>query len=170
LNTRYIYGHAMDWNPNESNSVTGSDVLDPADYRREYGVSNLDARHTLFTALILNTPWKARGPAKYFANGWRASGIGSFHSGMPYSMRTAGSVPRVVNLTSRVAYTGLGPGINGSGGDNRVYGVGNDGVAYDIGRNTFRYPYAWKADMRLSKMLELGGERHLELLAESYNI
>ena len=33
---------------------------------------------------------------------------------------------------------GLGPGMNGSGGDNRVYGVGNDNIVYNIGRNTYR--------------------------------
>lgn len=56
---------------------------------------------------------------------------------------------------------GLGPGMNGSGGDNRVYGVG---------RNTFRYPEAWKADVRLSKKFILREQRELELLAESFNL
>ena len=27
VNMRYIYGHAMDWNPNESSSVTGSEMF-----------------------------------------------------------------------------------------------------------------------------------------------
>ena len=44
-------------------------------------------------------------------------------------MRTTGSVPRVANVANHMSYTGLGPGINGSGGDNRIYGVGNDGVS-----------------------------------------
>jgi hypothetical protein len=170
LNARYIYGHAMDWNPNESSSVTGSDVLDPADFKHEYGVSNLDARHTIWASVIFNTPWKLHNWAGHFANGWRLSGIGSFHSGMPYTMRTSGSVPRVVNLTSRAVFTGLGPSMNGSGGDNRVYGVGNNGVAYDIGRNTFRFPCAWKADVRLGKQIDLRKMRQLELLTETFNL
>ncbi len=65
---------------------------------------------------------------------------------------------------------GLGPGMNGSGGDNRVYGLGSDGVSYNIGRNTFRYPPTWKADMRLGKKFDLGQMRQLELLAESFNL
>lgn len=170
LNLRYIYGHAMDWNPNGSISVSGSDVLDPTDFSHEYGVSDHDARHTVFTSLIFHTPWKLHNSAGHLANGWRVSGIGSFHSGLPYTMRTAGSVPRVVNMTTRTAFTGLGPGINGSGGDNRVYGIGIDGVNYDMGRNTFRYPRAWKADLRLGKLIELGKMRQLELLAETFNL
>jgi hypothetical protein len=51
--------------------------------------------------------------------------------------------------------------MNGSGGDNRVYGVG---------RNTYRYPSTWKADLRLGKSFDLGKMRQLELLAESFNL
>ena len=51
--------------------------------------------------------------------------------------------------------------MNGSGGDNRVYGVG---------RNTFRYPAAWKADVRLGKNFDLGKMRQLQVLVESFNL
>ena len=56
---------------------------------------------------------------------------------------------------------GLAPGMNGYGGDNRVYGVG---------RNTYRYPRTWKADLRLAKHFNLGSIGQLELLAESFNL
>ncbi len=46
LHAHYTYAHAMDWNPNESTTVAGSDVLDPADFSQEYGTSNLDVRHS----------------------------------------------------------------------------------------------------------------------------
>jgi len=89
---------------------------------------------------------------------------------MPYSMHTTGSVPRIVNMNTRAVISGFGASINGSGGDNRVYGVGNDGVAYDIGRNTFRYPCTWKADVSLGKQFDLGSMRQLELVAETFNL
>jgi hypothetical protein len=60
--------------------------------------------------------------------------------------------------------------MNGSGGDNRVYGLGAGGRIYNIGRNTYRYPYTWKADLRLGKSFDLGQMRRLELLAESFNL
>jgi hypothetical protein len=60
--------------------------------------------------------------------------------------------------------------MNGSGGDNRVYGLGGDGRSYNIGRNTYRYPHTWKADLRLAKRFDLGHMRNLELLAESFNL
>ncbi len=170
VSAHYAYAHAMDWNPNESTSVTGSDVLDPADLSREYGVSNLDVRNSAAAMVIFNAPWKLHKLAGRIANGWMLSGIGQFRGGLPYTMRTSGSLPREFNQITGATIAGLGPGMNGSGGDNRIYGLGNDKLDYNIGRNTYRYPSAWKADMRLGKQFDLGHLRQLELLAESFNL
>jgi hypothetical protein len=157
LHARYTYSHAMDWNPNESTQVTGSDVLDPADFRQEYGTSDMDIRHMASAMVIFQAPWKLHNLAGRLGNGWMLSGVGSFRSGRPYTMRTAGSL--TAGFTAGGALIeALGPGMNGSGGDNRVYGVG---------RNTYRYPETWKADLRLGKSFNLGQMREVELLAES---
>jgi hypothetical protein len=151
----------MDWNPNQSMLVAGSDVLDPADFRQEYGTSDLDVRHSAAVTAIWEAPWKLRNPAGRLANGWMLSGVGQFRSGLPYTMRTAGSLAKEFEASSGAAIVALGTGMNGSGGDNRVYGVG---------RNTYRYPTAWKADLRLAKRFDLGHMRQLELLGESFNL
>jgi hypothetical protein len=161
LHAHYTYAHAMDWNPNESTTIAGSDVLDPADLKQEYGTSNLDVRHSAAVMLVVNAPWKLRGINGQFANGWMVSGVGQYRSGLPYTMRTSGSLAEEFDQTTGTAIVALGPGMNGSGGDNRVYGVG---------RNTFRYPATWKADMRLGKKFDLGQMRQLELLVESFNL
>ncbi len=167
LHAHYTYAHAMDWNPNESALVAGSTVFDPGDFALEYGTSDLDIRHSAALMAVLESPWKLRAIrgagnwAAQLANGWMLSGIGNYRSGLPYTMRTAGSIPEEFALLTGAAIVGLGPGMNGSGGDNRVYGVG---------RNTFRYPPAWKADLRLAKSFDLGSMRKLELLAESFNL
>jgi hypothetical protein len=160
LHAHYTYAHAMDWNPNESALVAGSDVLDPANFSQEYGTSNLDMRHSAAAMVVFDAPWKLRGAAGRAGNGWMISGIGQFRGGMPYTMRTSGSLAEELDV-SGTAIVGLGPGMNGSGGDNRVYGVG---------RNTYRYPATWKADLRLGKKFDLGQMRQLELLAESFNL
>jgi hypothetical protein len=161
LHAHYTYSHAMDWNPNETTLVAGSDVLDPADFSQEYGVSDLDVRHSAAAMAIYETPWKAKNLAGVLSNGWMLSSIGQFRSGSPYTMRTSGSLPELVDQATGATISGLGPGMNGSGGDNRVYGVG---------RNTYRYPLTWKADMRLAKRFDLGHMRDLELMAESFNL
>ena len=170
LHAHYTYSHAMDWNPNESTLVAGSDILDPANFGKEYGAGNLDVRHSAAAMVIYDSPWKLHNLAGRFANGWMLSGIGQFRSGLPYTMRTSGSLPEEFNQTTGNVIAGLGPGMNGSGGDNRVYGVGSDKVVYNVGRNTFRYPSAWKADLRFGKQFDLGHMRQLQLLAESFNL
>jgi hypothetical protein len=169
LHARYTYSHAMDWDPNESTEVAGNDVLDPANFRAEFGVSDLDIRHSASAMVIYEAPWKLHNQAGKLANGWMLSGIGNFRSGLPYTMRTAGSLAGEFTSNGDLIEA-LAPGMNGSGGDNRVYGVGSDKVVYNIGRNTFRYPQTWKADMRLGKRFNLGAMREAELLAESFNL
>ena len=160
LHSRYTYAHAMDWNPNEGAQVSGSSVLDPLDFREEYGTSNLDVRHSASAAVIWEPKWKLNGMSGRLGNGWMVSGIAQCRSGLPYTMRTAGSLAKEFN-TGGAAIVALSTGMNGYGGDNRVYGVG---------RNTYRYPGVWKADLRLSKRFNLGRERQLQLLAESFNL
>jgi hypothetical protein len=160
FHARYTYAHAMDWNPNESTLISGSSLLDPLDFGQEYGTSNLDIRHAVSGMLIWQAPWKLKGMEGRMANGWMLSGIGQFHSGLPFTMRTAGSIPEEFT-TAGAVIAGLGPSMNGYGGDNRVYGVS---------RNTYRYPFTWKADVRLGKKFSLGQMRELELMAESFNL
>ncbi|MGO9775015.1 MAG: hypothetical protein ACLQGT_14295 [Terracidiphilus sp.] len=178
LHAHYTYSHTADWNPNESQ-------MDPAaDFRQEYGASDLDIRHSLGVMVIYESLWKLRGRTGKLANGWMLSGILQARSGLPYTMRVSGSLPECFvsagvtfcntpdtqQATPGDLFVGLRPGMNGSGGDNRIYGVGNDNIVYNIGRNTYRYPGTWKADLRLGKRFDLGKMRQLELLAESFNL
>jgi hypothetical protein len=39
-----------------------------------------------------------------------------------------------------------------------------------VGRNTFRYPQTWKADLRLGRRIDLGHGREADLQAESFNL
>jgi len=153
LHAHYTYAHIMDWNPSES-------PLNAVDLSTEYGTSNLDVRHSAAIMLVYEAPWKLHNLAGMLGNGWMVSSIGQFHSGLPYTMRVTGSLPEEFNASGD-PIAGLRPGMNGSGGDNRVYGVG---------RNTYRYPDTWKADLRLGKKFDLGEMRELEVLAESFNL
>lgn len=158
LHARYTYAHALDWNPYMGTGMQGSSMLDPSDFRLEYGTSDLDVRHSGSASVIWEAPWKVNKLGRV-ANDWKVSGMGHFSSGLPYTMRTAGAIPAV--LQSGMPVVGLGSGMNGSGGDDRVYGVG---------RNTFRYPKTWKADVRVGKRFDLGHMRDVEIYAESFNL
>jgi hypothetical protein len=169
VRAHYTYAHAMDWNPDAS-PLNPSSLSQGSSFSQEYGTSNLDVRHSAAAMLFYETPWKLHKMAGELANGWMLSGIGQFHSGLPYTMHVTGSIPEGAPAASGNLTLGLLPGMNGSGGDNRVFGAGNDGIIYNIGRNTFRYPHTWKADLRLAKRFDLGKMRDLEIMAESFNL
>jgi hypothetical protein len=169
----YLYAHAVDWNPNESGQVAVNDLLDPADFRLEYGTSNLDIRHSAAATILYEPPWKFRGWAGALADHWSVSAVGQFRSGLPFTMRTGGYIPGYYAPEIGGGHTlieGIAPSINGSGGDNRLYGLGSDHRSYDIGRNSFRYPATWTADTRLGKRFYFRNNRELEVLAESFNL
>jgi len=159
VRAHYLYAHATDWNPNESGQVADNDVLDPQDFRLEYGTSNLDIRHSAGFTALYETPWKLHGWAGALANSWAVAAVGQYRSGRPFTMRTGGYIPGFFDDMGKLI-EGVGPGMNGSAGDNRIYG---------IGRNTYRYPATYTGDARLSKRFNLPHNRQLELLAESFN-
>ncbi|HTB98831.1 MAG TPA: carboxypeptidase-like regulatory domain-containing protein [Terracidiphilus sp.] len=156
----YTFAHAADWNPNESTSVAAPSIFDPTNFREEYGASDLDVRQSASASLSYEPRWTTRDLAGRLANGWLVSSLGNFQSGLPYSMRTSGTLAKEFGASGE-AIVALASGINGYGGDNRIYGVG---------RNTYRYPPAWKADLRIARHFNLGEMRKLELLAESFNL
>ena len=168
IHARYLYAHATDWNPNESGQVAGNDILDPTDFRLEYGTSNLDIRHSAAATLLYETPWKLHHWAAKLTGGWTLAAVGQFRSGLPFTMRTGGYLPGFYNQSGHLI-EGVGPSINGSGGDNRLYGMAGQSSLV-IGRNTYRYPDTWTADSRLGKRFHFSHERELELLAESFNL
>jgi len=160
LHAHYLYSRATDWNPNESGNVANNDILDPQDFNLEYGTSNLDIRHSAAFTLLYQTPWKLAHWEGALGNGWSVAAVGQYRSGLPFTMRTGGYIPGFYNDRSQLI-EGVGPGMNGSAGDNRVYG---------IGRNTYRYPATWTGDSRLGKRFNLAHSREIELLAESFNL
>jgi len=163
LRAHYLYAHATDWNPNESAQVAVNDVLDPGDFRLEYGTSNLDIRHSAAAIVHYEAPWQLHRLPVILAqlvNGWSIAAVAQFRSGLPFTMRTSGYIPAYYT-DDHTLIEGLGPGINGSAGDNRLYG---------IGRNTYRYPMTYTGDARIGKRFDLHNHRELELLAESFNL
>jgi hypothetical protein len=164
LQAHYTYAHAMDFNQNETTFADANDVLDPTDFAAEYGPSNFDVRQRVTGFIIAKTPWKENGFAGMLLNGYSVAPTLSAQTGLPFSMRTGGSIPGLpyLDTVNRLqTLSGLGYSINGSGGDNRIPGVG---------RNTYRYPGTVNTDARLSKETRLSEKVRVELLGEVFNV
>lgn len=164
IHANYTYSHATDYNQNESPFADGNDVLDPRNFSLEYGTSRFDVRQRLTGGAVFSSPWKAHGWKGMLANGYALAPVAQIQTGLPYTMRTIGSVPsvKVIDSLSRIeTVSGLGASINGSGGDNRLA---------EVGRNTFRYPATFGIDLRASKRTRLSEKFSLEIMAESFNL
>ena len=141
LNLAYTYSHAIDDNQNQATFANFNNVYDPADLKLEHGTSNFDMRQRVSGGLVARVPWRLDGFAGSLLNGYMLSTLGEWRTGLPYTMRTMGSVPvsecsyqewlqsgglnggnncAAINdpgvITSTgVPIPGIGPSLNGSG-------------------------------------------------------
>ncbi len=150
FSVNYTRSRSQDFGQNESTFSDTNDLLLPNTIAPEKGPSIYDVPYRLVAHAVISSPWKKTGWAAWFANDWEIDPIYQIQSGLPYTLRTSGSAPG-----------GLGGGINGSGGDNRID---------VIGRNTFRLPGVWVTDLRLAKYFSVSERYKLELAADFFNL
>jgi hypothetical protein len=191
VNAGYTWAHAIDDGQNEATYADRNDVYDPADLRLEHSTSNYDVRQRVAGGVVLREPWRLRGAAGEFFGGYMLSAAGDWHSGLPWTMRTLGSVP-----TPSCSYQDwLNAGGAFGGGANclkivqqpnavlanpasavripslgpSLNGSGGEDLIPLIGRNTFRYPANANLDLRFTKRFPMGDRFSLELLGEAFN-
>ncbi|QNI31391.1 TonB-dependent receptor [Alloacidobacterium dinghuense] len=169
LTGSYTYAHAADYNQNESTFADLNDVLDPTNFKLEYGNSNFDIRQRVTASAVARAPWRVHGFWGYLVNGYLVAPVAELRTGLPFTMRTTGSVPSLecsyeqflLGICPSTKVSGLGASINGSGGANRIPAVG---------RNTFRYPRVYNVDARLAKNTQIGERYNLEVVSEIFNV
>jgi hypothetical protein len=110
----------------------------------DFGAADFDRRHRLVTSLHY---------APGFLWGVQAGLIGIFESGLPISGTISGNVTTAAGGTAGAS--------NGSGGSFRA--------PFDD-RNAFRQTGRKTIDLRLSKVISVGGTRKIELLGEAFNL
>jgi hypothetical protein len=169
LSGAYTYAHAIDYNQNESTFADLNDVLDPTNFKLEYGNSNFDIRQRVTGSAVAHAPWRVHGFWGYLVNGYLVAPVVELRTGLPFTMRTTGSIPSLacsyqqflLGICPSTKVSGLGASINGSGGDNRLP---------TVGRNTFRYPRIYSVDARLAKDTRIGERYSLEVVGEVFNV
>lgn len=193
LNVGYTWAHAMDDNQSEATFANRNDVYDPADLRLDHGTSNYDVRQRIAGGLVLRTPWRFHGGKETLLGGYSLAAAGEWHMGLPYSMRTLGSLPTpscsYQNWLNAGGATGHGanclqavhepddtftattagqhvpiPALGAT-----LNGSGGEDLLLPIGRNTFRYPAAANLDLRFTKKFRLSDRFSFSLLGEAFN-
>jgi hypothetical protein len=189
LNMGYTWAHATDDHQNAATFAERDDVYDPADLQLEHGTSNYDVRQRVAGGMVVRTSWRLRGAEGLLLDGYSLAATGQWRTGLPYTMRTMGTVPTpscsyedwlnaggamggganclkvvqqpdAVITGTKVPIASLGPSLNGSGGEDLIPA---------IGRNTFRYPAAANLDLRFTKRIRLSDRTSFELMGEAFN-
>ncbi len=182
LTLGYRYGHAVDDNPYARAYSGRWNVLDPADLALEHGTSNMDIRDRLTGGLVLHEPWHANGWLSELMDGYTITMTGGMQSGRPYTMRVSSTVPSMscsyeewlqagsecVQLPLNGVISGVGVAVSGVGGG--LNGAGGGKWLPQIGRNTFRYPGTYNANLRMGKQFALSGGSSLVFQANVNNV
>jgi len=150
FSANYTWAHAIDTGVNGSTFSDTNDLLVPGNAKAEYGNSIYDVPNRFTVNAVMFSPWKVQGPVGYLANDWELAPIFTAQNGLPFSLTTSGAPPG-----------GVGSSINGSGGANRI----------DVtGRNTFRFPNTYIADMRIAKKFTMHDRYKVELSGDIFNL
>lgn len=193
INAGYTWAHAIDDGQNEATFADRNDMYDPADPGLEHGASNYDMRQRVSGGVVIREPWRPRGETGVFLGGYSLAAAGDWHSGLPWSMRTAGSIPapscsyldwlnaggatgrgsdclQVVHQPDATFDAGLaGEAVPIPAPGPGLNGSGGEDLIPPIGRNTFRYPAAVDLDLRLTKQIRLSDRCSFDLMAEAFN-
>ncbi|HEX4068360.1 MAG TPA: TonB-dependent receptor [Acidobacteriaceae bacterium] len=190
LNVAYTYSHAIDDNQNSSTFANFNNFYDPANLALEHGTSDFDIRQRASGGIVAHTPWRLDGFIGSLLNGYMLSTYGEWRTGLPYTMRTMGSVPvsecfyeqyenygGVYNggancVTDTVNSGGLitGPGVPIPAIGASLNGSGGEDLTPQVGRNTFRYPGTVGLDVRAGKRTTLTDRIAVEFFAEAFNV
>lgn len=167
FNANYTWSHALDFNENNTTGASAIAVLDPSNFRLEYGNSNQNVPNRLVTYLVADSPWHVHGPLGYLANDFEVAPDFQLQSGLPYSAGISGASAKLYVTPGSAAQQSIisTTSFNGSG----ATGTGANRVP-NLDRNVFQQPKTWVADLRLSKKLVVRERYGLEFLAEAFNL
>lgn len=170
----YTWSRSIDQDSNER-STSSSFLFDPLNPELSEGPSDNDVRHRIVGDAIYRMPW-----------GIMASAIAQWRTGIPYNggiaftgvgitgspnslnglSQMTGSIPVFVNSSGNVIDL-----LQANNFTRQQFAdwLGSQGGRI-IGRNAFRQPDWFTADLRLSKTFDLPHGSHVEVLGEVFNI
>ncbi len=174
----YTYGKSLD------NSSSISEQLNPSDYRATYAPSAFDIKHNFVTSYRYEIPFDRMFHSRNsLARGWVLSGVNRFATGFPVTMTNAsdnsllGTQPDGVNSYG-VDLPNMVPGALNLNHDPRngepyfntlLFSLPPLGSAGTAARRLLYGPGIENFDCALSKQINLGESRSLQLRLETFN-
>ena len=167
---QYMWGHAISDN---AGSGEGGQIQDVACRACDRGDADYDIRHTFTANSVFQLPF-AR---KRWYGGWDFSGIFTTRTGRPFTVlvnRAAAVVPSGQTQTQRANYLGGDPYVTNPTASQwlnpAAFGIPAAGTYGNSGRNRFRGPGLWQADLGIAKQFRLTERIALDFRTEMFNL
>ena len=192
----YTFSKSMDTGSSSSasDSVRSPQLtMDPFSRRRDYGLSDFDARHAVLANVSYPVPFRVGSKALgAVVNGWTLDGIVTLQSGMPFTARLSASVsrdganvnsdrPSLKAGASPNPTSGISAGCSGFAAGTPVgtathwydpcaFSLPLAGTYGNLGRNTIIGPGLADVDLSLEKSFKLNERANATFRAEMFNI
>jgi hypothetical protein len=168
----YTYANSYDMETN-TRSTSTTFLFDPNNPKLSEGYSDNDVKHRVVGDLTYRLPW-----------GFQVSAIGFWHTGFPYTAgitftcsgctatslsgqaQTTGNIPVFADSNGNIIDITQASGMTKAQFAAFLSGQG----AHLLGRNTFRQPDVWDADLRIAKFFNITHGMQIELLGEVFNL
>jgi len=167
---QYMWGHAISDN---AGSGEGGQIQNVACRACDRGDADYDIRHTFTANTVYQLPF-AR--ARWYG-GWDLSGIVTARTGSPFSVsisRTAATVPSGQTQNQRADYLGGDPYATNKGPglwlNPAAFGLPASGTYGNSGRNRFRGPGLWQADLGVTRKFRLTEAVSVDFRGEMFNL
>jgi Carboxypeptidase regulatory-like domain len=174
LLSSYTWSHTTDVS---TDSNGGSNVMNPYNWRLDYGSANWDVRHRFVSSFTYELPFFANTTQRVVKNvlgGWQLNGISTLQSGFPFSVTISADRANVGQGTQRANI--LSPTTANCGGDPRVscipissFGLPDQFTYGNTGRNIFNGPGLVDFDLSLFKTIVLTERARLQFRTEFFN-
>ena len=183
---------AYTWSKNLTDNQTSSVNAAPQDVnniRAEYGRAILDRRHVVSANWIYELPFftKSTGFTQAVLGGWQVSGIGSYYTGLPFTVASAtydtagigfipaivaGGRPRLLCDPNENAPHTVDQWFNGAcfAKQTPAGATGVPNVPGDASRGSVNGPPTARVDFTLSKYFRFGESTSLQFRAEAFNV
>lgn len=167
---QYMWGHAIS---DSAGSGEGGQIQDVTCRACDRGPADYDIRQTFTANSVYQLPWARN---RWFG-GWDMSGIFTARTGTPLSVlvnRAAANVPSGQTQVQRANYIGGNVYLPNPGPDGwlnpAAFAAPANGTYGNAGRNVFRGPALWQADIGLSKRFRITERLALDFRTEAFNL
>ena len=172
----YTYGKAM------ANSETGGAFSNNLNWWQDHGPANYDRTHTATISYVWELPFgrgrqfggSASRTADLVLGGWAFSGVGTFESGLPFTLNISGTNQVFADL-NQVRPDQIGSASVPNPNANLWFNPAaftapqSPGRNGDVRHNSFRGPGLYNFDLSLGKIFTVAEGKTLEFKWENYN-